>query len=733
MAKRVAESKQHEPFSTIAEHLQAELTLLDLKLHSLWLKRRAAGADNPFDHLKGLVMSEQEVLHWLSGPEAASEEDEDWRIGALEAEIEQRLQLGTERQIVMPLQYVSRVFGLSACEEQCVIICLAPEIHRKYEKIYAYLQDDVTRKTASAELVMQLIGRTEEEKLQLRSCFSAGSTLQRLFLSPIPQPPGGTLLSQPLQLDERIVEFMLGTGRLDRRLSSFCELIRPQDNPGELLVDQKLQDKLRTFARRADEADSEGHNGLLFCLFGASGAGKLFQVRHFCSFFRKPLLVVDAGRMLQEDKPLGELLTHVTREAHLQQAVLCFRRLDPLLQEDPAASKKLDALSASLKHFPQIVFLLSERSWKPDHAEQRLCIEAEIGIPDEGQRERLWSTLSGNYPMDRTGIPWGMVAGAFRFTPGRIVQALKQAHTLSMWDAGDGPNAGQIRYEHVIAACYRGAQHRLETKATRLKPKYGWSDVVLPKEQIRQLQNACSQIKYRHIVYGQWGFSRKLSYGKGVSMLFSGPPGTGKTMAAEVIAGELALQIYKIDLAQVVSKYIGETEKNLHDLFREAQLSHAILFFDECDALFGKRSEVKDSHDKYANMETSFLLQKMEEYEGVCIMATNYLQNIDEAFMRRIGYIVKFPFPDASYRENIWRSLFPKEAPLSEEVDFAYLGRKLELSGGHIKNIAVSSAFLAAEAGEPIGMRQIMQAARYELQKNGKIISDNDWDEYAEA
>ena len=203
----------------------------------------------------------------------------------------------------------------------------------------------------------------------------------------------------------------------------------------------------------------------------------------------------------------------------------------------------------------------------------------------------------------------------------------------------------------------------MENKATHIKPKRLWDEVILPPEQKELLRNACNQVKFRHVVYGEWGFEKKLSYGKGVSILFAGPPGTGKTMSAEVVAKELMLEIYKIDLSQVISKYIGETEKNLHEIFHEAQFSNAILFFDEADALFGKRSEVKDSHDKYANIETAYLLQKIEEYAGITILATNFSQNIDDAFMRRLNYVIKFPFPDAEYREKIWRSMFPAEAP----------------------------------------------------------------------
>jgi len=248
---------------------------------------------------------------------------------------------------------------------------------------------------------------------------------------------------------------------------------------------------------------------------------------------------------------------------------------------------------------------------------------------------------------------------------------------------------------------------------------------VLPPEQLGQLKDICNRAKYRHIVYGDWGFDRKLSLGKGLNALFSGPPGTGKTMAAEVIANELNLDLYKIDLSQVVSKYIGETEKNLDKIFTEAQNSNAILFFDEADALFGKRSEVKDAHDRYANIEIGYLLQKMEEYDGITILATNLRKNMDEAFIRRIQVIIEFPFPDEEYRKLIWEVTFPTETPINDDVKFDILAREIKLAGGNIKNIALAAAFYAAGDGGIIQMPHLIYAARQEYQKIGRMWEDS--------
>jgi SpoVK/Ycf46/Vps4 family AAA+-type ATPase len=238
-------------------------------------------------------------------------------------------------------------------------------------------------------------------------------------------------------------------------------------------------------------------------------------------------------------------------------------------------------------------------------------------------------------------------------------------------------------------------------------------------------------VKYSSLVYHEWGFDHKLSLGKGLNALFAGPSGTGKTMAAEIIAGELGLDLYKIGLSGVISKYIGETEKNLSRIFSEAETSNAILFFDEADALFGKRSEVRDSHDRYANIEISYLLQKMEEYEGVVILATNLRKNMDDAFVRRMHFTVEFPFPGERERQRIWGRIWPENAPRCQDLDLGFMAHQFELAGGNIRNIALAAAFQAAADGGAVSMAHLVYATRREYQKMGKIIVDSEFGEYA--
>lgn len=259
-----------------------------------------------------------------------------------------------------------------------------------------------------------------------------------------------------------------------------------------------------------------------------------------------------------------------------------------------------------------------------------------------------------------------------------------------------------------------------------MTPVRTWIDLVLPNDTRGQLEELCAQVRLRSTVLDQWGFRAQLSGGKGVHALFCGPPGTGKTLAAEVVACELGKRLWRVDLAQLVSKYIGETEKNIDRVFRAAGAEGALLFFDEADALFGRRSEVKDAHDRYANQEVSYLLQQMEEYEGISILATNLARNLDDAFLRRLQFLVDFPFPDEELRRRIWEVVFPATAPLAAAVDLRTLARGVRLSGGHIRNIALAAAYLAADQGEEIGMDHLWHAARREYHKVGQTWSPPD-------
>jgi SpoVK/Ycf46/Vps4 family AAA+-type ATPase len=270
----------------------------------------------------------------------------------------------------------------------------------------------------------------------------------------------------------------------------------------------------------------------------------------------------------------------------------------------------------------------------------------------------------------------------------------------------------------------------LEGLARHVEPRYTWDDIVLPADGFIQLRELCARLRHQGTVLERWGYGRKHARRRGITALFAGQPGTGKTMAAEIIAGDMGLDLYRIDLSAVVSKYIGETEKNLEKIFTAADQGEAVLLFDEADAIFGKRSEVRDARDRYANVEVAYLLQRLEAYDGLAVLTTNLRGNIDEAFIRRLDSVLEFPVPEEQERLRIWRLALPSEAPLGADVDLAFLARKFKLAGGHLRNIALTAGFLAAEDGDTIGMQHLVKATRREYQKLGKLVAEADFEQY---
>jgi hypothetical protein len=342
----------------------------------------------------------------------------------------------------------------------------------------------------------------------------------------------------------------------------------------------------------------------------------------------------------------------------------------------------------------------------------RPTLTFEVDWPPLAGQRAVWRDALGPEADAVNGQVDPLIA-QFRFSASAIWSAADEARRRS----GDDGDLGQRLWQ----ACRARARPAMEGLAQRLDPVAGWEDLVVPEPQRRILHDIVVQVRQRTRVYETWGFGRRSSQGLGISVLFAGSSGTGKTLAAEVLARQLALDVYRIDLSQVVSKYIGETEKNLHRVFEAAEEGGAVLLFDEADALFGKRSEVKDSHDRYANIEVSYLLQRMEAYRGLAILTTNLKSALDPAFLRRIRFVVEFPYPDDLQRAEIWRRMFPGEAPVGD-LDWAKLAR-LNVAGGNIRNIALLGAFLAAGADEPVGMAHLLDAARSEYAKLEKPLT----------
>ena len=630
------------------------------------------------------------------------------------------------------LAWLQTTFELSAFDIDVLAITLAPELDRRYERLYAYLQDDVRCKRPSVDLALNLLCSTASAKLEQRQHFAPDAPLIRhnlLHLVSESNSSPATLLSQELHLDSQVVRFLLGESGLDKRLTAFCQLIKPTVSLDDVALDSQVKQALSTLVVQ----DWQTEKSLALYFQGTDRTGKrrtaaalATEVRRGTTLLCPDLLVCDLARIIAEKADFEPTLKLLCREAWFQGALLYLDNLDVLQTNEQTIAYQ--SLLAAIAQQKGITILAGTHPWTGDLA----LVSVPFTIPDFKQRRHCWQThlTAAGIPLDELDLD--ALADRFRLTPDQIAHAVQIACNTSRWQAAAQGNISpspitKFPSPIVYAAARAQSGHELGTLARKIQAKYSIDDIVLPPDQRLQLQEICNQVQYRHIVYGEWGFERKLSVGKGLNVLFSGEPGTGKTMAAEIIAQQLQLDLYKIDLSQVVSKYIGETEKNLNRIFSAAEGANAILFFDEADALFGKRSEVKDAHDRYANLEIAYLLQKMEEYEGISILTSNFRQNLDDAFTRRIRFIVEFPFPEDEYRYAIWQGMFPKQTPLAPDVDLWFMAQKFPLAGGNIRNIALAAAFLAAENGQAVGMKHLLQATKREFQKMGRLVSDEEF------
>jgi SpoVK/Ycf46/Vps4 family AAA+-type ATPase len=627
------------------------------------------------------------------------------------------------------LATLGKTFGLSTFDCAIVLIAVAVDIDLRYQRLFAYLQDDVTRRRASVDLALNLLCESSEEKSARRVHFSAGAPLIRqglLRLIPDNSQSDPSLLSHYLKLDEQITHHLLGQRIFDSRLPAFCEISKPEVCLDEVLLTTEVKRALQSLAQQSTKTQ----RALRLNFFGVNSADKRLAAHVIAAEIGASLLVADLSRSRLADIDFAESLKLIFREACIHDAVLYLDGLDDL-SGDNHAFKDGPLRDALIRH-NGIVVLSTERasvsSLLPAGEAALGLIEVPFPIPAFDLRREAWktNTVAAGFSLEPDQLD--ALAGRFQLTPSQVAEAVAQAQNLTLWRLSE---IAQPELPDLFAAARAQAGHALASLAHKIEPVYDWKDIVLPEDALAQLREICKRVEHREQVMHTWGFGQKLSLGKGISALFAGPSGTGKTMAADIIARELNLDLYKIDLSTVVSKYIGETEKNLDRIFAAAENSNAIVFIDECDSLMGKRSEVRDAHDRYANIEIAYLLQKMEEYEGIVILATNLRQNLDESFTRRLTFTVHFQFPDEHDRRRIWDGIWPAAMPLGPDVDLDFLARQFKLSGGNIKNIALAAAFLAATDDGVVTMSHLVQATRREYQKLGKPLGVSELGAYA--
>ncbi|HEX5073047.1 MAG TPA: ATP-binding protein [Gemmatimonadaceae bacterium] len=595
----------------------------------------------------------------------------------------------------MALDILGGAFKLSAFERDVVVLCAGIELDGSLGALCASAQGSAQRPYPTFGLALAALPDAHW------SALAPTAPLRHWRLVEV--TPGSSLTTSALRIDERVLHFLAGVPGLDERLAG---IVHPVWTAGEIVPSHRaLADRIvDAWKRSAGAVD-----GPVVQLCGDAA----LEAREICAAAAAAVglrLSALPGDLIPVAPNDTEALSRLwQREAVLSGGALLVECGDL----DPESGPHAAALARFVEGLSGAVVVAAREQRR---LRRRLTIALDVVKPTTDEQLAVWRASLGDAAETLNGQIERLV-GQFRLSAPVIRAATGAA-------LGSGAFAQLEIGDRVWDACRAQARPRLDDLAQRIEPHASWDDLVLPDAQKQILRDIGAHVRHRVLVYETWGFGRRSTRGLGLSALFAGASGTGKTMAAEVLANELRLDLYRIDLSSVVSKYIGETEKNLRRIFDAAEDGGAILLFDEADALFGKRSEVKDSHDRYANIEVSYLLQRMEAYRGLAILTTNLRHALDSAFLRRVLFVVEFPFPDAAHRAEIWRRVLPIEMPV-DGLDAERLAR-LNVAGGNIRNIALNAAFLAADSAQPLRMSHMLKAARGEYAKMEKVLTESE-------
>ena len=670
-------------------HLLGRLEVVTSRVRAATEWRRSNDPD-PLDRFKGLHISAAHVERLLAQPTPLPP---DRTSAASLKQVEQEADEAESQGCDLRLRRLARTFGLDELDVELLLIALAPDLDERFERLYGYLHDDVSRRRASIGLWLELCGLEPAGGVAWTRLTPDGRlTAARLVMVEEPERP---FLTRSLRVPDRVTSFLLGGDQPDAQVAALaygCEGVRAAGA-------DSLERWLDAKASLAYIKEKAGASAPALAVAAAEAAGRR-------------ALTLDLRRIRGEDD-LVAVAAAVAREALLTDAVLVAGPIDTLVAKGAAA---VQAFAES----PATVVLCGSGNWDP--AWSRAVPFLAEAHPPAAERGRLWESSLAGATAD--GFDPAAATVQFRLSPEQIKRAVLAAE-LQAQAAGRPLDASDLR-----AGARAQNAAGLERLARRIEPAVGFDDLVLTADVLEQLRELTVRARQRERVLGEWQMAGAASRRRGLTGLFAGASGTGKTMAAEVVAGEMGLDLYVVDLASVVDKYVGETEKNLDRIFVEAESVNGVLLFDEADALFGKRSEVADAHDRYANVEIAYLLQRMEMFEGIAILATNLRSNLDEAFARRLDTLIDFPEPEESDRLKLWDRCLGSSAPRADDIDLAFLARAFKLSGGNIRNIAVAAGYYAAEAQRPINMRDLVRATQREYRKLGHMVVESEFGEY---
>ena len=683
-------------------HVLARLALVEGRVRMAVQRRRAVDAD-PTDRFRGLYISESKVDELLTGETRPApavpglDEVMASEAGAVEVRADEAEQAGAD----LRLRRLARTFGLDNLDLELLLIALAPDLDGRFERLYGYLHDDVSRRRASIGLALELAG------LDL---FFAGARSRLGPTGPlvagglvIVEEPERPVLTRSLRVPDRVAAHILGDDAMEPSVEPLLADEPPLRGEGHAPLATAI-------GRGVDLAyvrEPIGSAAASLCTAAFERLGR----RH---------LALALDRIDPAADPAAVAVLAI-REARLRDAGLVCGPIDNLAERSPAAIRVLAEGRAT-------VVMYGTRTWDAAWS-NRVPLLLDAPTPTVEERRAFWAAAlagqveaAGAGQASESGAPHATMA--YRLTPAQIFRAARAAQQLAL--AGDRP----LTLDDLRAGARAQNAAGLDRLARRITPRATWADLVLPPDIVAQLHELTARARHREWVFDAWGIGGRAVRGRGVTSLFAGDSGTGKTMSAEVVAGDLGLDLYVIDLSTVVDKYIGETEKNLDRVFREADRVNGVLLFDEADAIFGKRSEVKDARDRYANVEIAYLLQRMESFDGLAILTTNLRANVDEAFTRRLDAIVDYPMPEEDDRRKLWQRHLPPTLPQADDVNVDFLAKAFKLSGGNIRNVCVTAAFLAAEEGTAVGMSHLIRGVQREYDKLGNLTVEAEFGPY---
>ncbi len=635
-----------------------------------------------------------------------------------------------EAGIVLPMQILSQQVDLDDVDRDILLLSVAPHVDVEIRDAVARFNDNLLANYVDVRLILEFLVDDPVQRLELRGHFGQGAALTSARLVSLERPRdvgGDNLLAYEVVPSPRVMQLLLGeTGLLDQTMGGMARFERPEVALADVVIDEAVVAPMLSLLTQyltkgpvtATQSPFALPSGMVVEISGPPGTGKSLLLRAICNHIGRPLLELDAARLHEmHDEHFRRTLQSAIDQARLSGAVLVLDGIDGLLGK---GAPRIAEVATMLGRHVGVTILTSRDSGELDANLDRFIVQRLIlDLPSTEERVRM-------FELHRPpAVPWAAdcdvraLAGTYQF-PGALVRNAMQV-AVNRAQASN-PAKPEITHQMLRKACHEQIRASLDEYAVRRKVGLSLSDLILPDEAMEDIEELFTAAKFRGHVLHNWGFNQRMSTGKGIVALFSGDPGTGKTLCATILANELDMQLYQISVPRVVSKWIGETEKNIENIFKTARANHGMLLFDEADSLFAKRTKVESSVDRYSNMATNMLLQEIENFEGIVILTTNLDKNMDDAFRRRIGFRIHFPFPEPEMRTKIWRSLVPAACPVEPDTDWDVVGERYELSGGHIKNAVLRAAYQAAAAGESLSDRHLEYAARQECKNAGRVF-----------